>query len=76
MGKRSRLITLLVVMRVRGWVRGWVIRLGIFDSPQVYQGYDYSKPKAYLARRLAESSRSTQQIHNKFTGLLQCTYSL
>ncbi|KAH8588568.1 hypothetical protein B0O99DRAFT_638995 [Bisporella sp. PMI_857] len=57
-------------------IRGWVIQLRIFDSPGPQQGFGYSKPKAYLAARLAESPMPTQQIHKKLEDLLQCTYSL
>jgi hypothetical protein len=57
-------------------IRGWVIQLDIFDAPRPQQGLDYSKPKAYLAARLAESPMPTQQIHKKLEDLLQCTYSL
>jgi len=61
----------------RFWtIRGWVIQLGIFESPLPQQGLAYSKPKAYLAARLAESSLPIQQIYKKLEDLLQCTYSL
>jgi hypothetical protein len=56
-------------------IRGWVIQLQIFDPPRPQQGLGYSKPKAYLAARLAESPMPTQQIHKKLEDLLQCTYS-
>ena len=52
-------------------IRGWVNRLGIFDSPGPGQGFDYSKCTEYLAARLAESRIPTQQIHGKLEILLQ-----
>lgn len=57
-------------------IMGWVHQLCIFDSPLPGQGYDYSKPTAYLAARLAESPMPTHQIHKKLEDLSQCTYSL
>ncbi|KIN06972.1 hypothetical protein OIDMADRAFT_150218 [Oidiodendron maius Zn] len=52
-------------------IKGWVIHLYIFDSPLPGQGYDYSKPTAYLAARLAESPMPTHQIHKKLEDLSQ-----
>jgi hypothetical protein len=57
-------------------IRGWVFQLDIFDSPLPWQGFDYDKPAAYLAVRLAEGPMLTQQIYKKLEDLSQCTYSL
>lgn len=59
-----------------GTIRGWVIQVGIFDSPLPQQGHASSKPEVYLAARLAESTMTTQQIYKKLEDLLQCMYSL
>ena len=57
-------------------IKGWMIRLDIFDPPRSGQGFDFSKPEAYLAARLAETPMSTEQIHKKLEDLAQCMYSL
>jgi hypothetical protein len=48
----------------------------IFDSPGPNQGWDYTKPEAYLAFRLTESPMPIPQIEKKLEELLQRTYSL
>ncbi|EPE27324.1 hypothetical protein GLAREA_03239 [Glarea lozoyensis ATCC 20868] len=53
-------------------IKGWVIRLRLFNKPLPYKGQGYSKPKKYLACRLAETPMSMDVIREKLEGLLQC----
>ena len=52
-------------------IKRWIRWLHIFDPPVDWQGFTYSKPKAYLAVRLAEGPMPIQQIHEKLENLSQ-----
>ncbi len=75
-GKSAESVRASELLKRFDTIRSWLIQLGIFDSPLPGQGNSYSKPRIYLAARLAESKMPEKQIRQLLEELAQCTYSL